>query len=127
MTDQLREALFAEFGWTTREAQLRAGDRRLAWGDIDNPAWAEVTERIRAALTPTPDTLAAERHQTPGNEWPRTWNGEPATPSPDTLDAHEPGEAHRYGPLICEVCGVRGQVRVSLVPEYAARLREARP
>jgi len=39
---------------------------------------------------------------------------------PAPLDAtHPPGDAHRYSPLVCEVCGVRGQVRVSIVPETA--------
>jgi len=33
------------------------------------------------------------------------------------VGVHKPGEQHTYTGLICEVCGVKGQVRVSIVPE----------
>lgn len=32
---------------------------------------------------------------------------------------HEPGEPHRYGPLVCDVCGARGQINLSIEPQRA--------
>lgn len=30
---------------------------------------------------------------------------------------HQPGDHHKYGPIFCEVCGVPGTLRLSVVPE----------
>ena len=33
------------------------------------------------------------------------------------MKAHKPGEAHRYR-IECEVCGQRGQIKISVEPQY---------
>jgi len=44
-----------------------------------------------------------------------------------TTGQHEPGESHRYTGLVCQVCGVRGMVTVSIEPQRAPEHPDCQP
>ncbi len=58
----LRALLFDEFGWPSRKGPGREDrDPGLVSGDIDNPAWERVTQRIAAVAAAEAAPLDVER------------------------------------------------------------------